>query len=84
MKLSDIMSQMGLSSYAEIGLLLFFLTFVAIAIYVYRTPRKHADECSQIPLRDTPVHPRDSKSAPPPPPKQPPRDDESAPRTSET
>lgn len=84
MKLSDIMSQMGLSSYAEMGLLLFFLTFLAIAVYVYRTPRKHADEYSQIPLRDTPVHPRRSEEGQPSQGKQPSDSDDSSPRTSET
>lgn len=58
MKLSDIMSQMGLASYAEAGLLIFFLTFIGIAVYVYRTPSAEAAKCSRIPLSDEPVSPR--------------------------
>ena len=34
MKLSDIMSSMQLSSYAEIALLLFFCAFVAVSVSV--------------------------------------------------
>jgi len=36
MKLSDIMSSMQLSSYAEVALLLFFGAFVAVSISVAR------------------------------------------------
>lgn len=54
MRLSDIMSQMGLASYAEVGLILFFITFVAVSIRVWRTSKKAADEYALIPLDDSP------------------------------
>ena len=37
MSLSDIMSAMRLSSYAELALLLFGAAFVSIVVYVFRT-----------------------------------------------
>jgi len=35
MKLSDIMSAAGLTSWAEVGLLVSFITFIAIVAYVF-------------------------------------------------
>lgn len=42
MRLSDIMSAMRLSSYAEIALVLFLSAFAAIALHVFR--KRHAAE----------------------------------------
>ena len=36
MKLSDVMSSAGLTIYAEIGLVIFVVTFVAIVVHVFR------------------------------------------------
>lgn len=55
MRLSDIMSQMGLASYAELGLLLFFFTFIAISIQTWRTSKAEATACAHIPLNDSPT-----------------------------
>lgn len=52
MRLSDIMSQMGLASYAEVGLLLFFLTFVAVGVRLWRTSKDTLREHANIPLND--------------------------------
>lgn len=57
MRLSDIMSQMGLASYAEVGLLLFFFTFLAVGIRVWRTSKETALEYAHIPLDDSPKQP---------------------------
>lgn len=54
MRLSDIMSQMGLASYAEVGLILFFITFLAVSIRVWRTSKETAAEYAHIPLDDSP------------------------------
>jgi hypothetical protein len=54
MRLSDIMSQMGLASYAEVGLILFFLTFVAVAIRLSRTSKETLLQHAHIPLNDPP------------------------------
>lgn len=54
MRLSDIMSQMGLASYAEVGLVIFFLTFLAVGIRVMRTSKETASNYAQIPLEDSP------------------------------
>jgi hypothetical protein len=52
MRLSDIMSQMGLASYAEVGLILFFFTFVAVGVRVWRTSKETTDQHAHIPLED--------------------------------
>lgn len=55
MRLSDIMSQMGLASYAEVGLLLFFGAFIAISIRTLLTSKQSARELAAIPLDDAPT-----------------------------
>jgi hypothetical protein len=40
MKLSDVMSAMNLAAYAEVGLVLFFAAFAAIAVDVMRRGKK--------------------------------------------
>lgn len=54
MRLSDIMSQMGLASYAEVGLVLFLGTFIAISIRTLLTSKQAASELAAIPLDDAP------------------------------
>ncbi len=54
MRLSDIMSQMGLASYAEVGLILFFLVFVAVGIRLWRTSHETLIQQAHIPLNDPP------------------------------
>jgi cbb3-type cytochrome oxidase subunit 3 len=51
MKLSDIMSAAGLASYAEIGLILFTVAFVAVTIRVLWFDRKEElESIARIPL----------------------------------
>ncbi len=57
MRLSDIMSNMGLASYAEAGLALFFLTFLAVGIRVWKTSKETAIQYAHIPLDDSPKKP---------------------------
>jgi cbb3-type cytochrome oxidase subunit 3 len=55
MRLSDIMSALRLSTYAEVALVLFILAFVAITVHVFR--RKNAAEwelARHLPLEDAP------------------------------
>ncbi len=53
MKLSDIMSHAGLAIYAEWALVLFMLTFIAIAIWTFRPASKARFESdAQMPLDD--------------------------------
>ena len=53
MRLSDVMSNMNLTSFAEIGLVLFFLVFVGIVIYTFlKRNRKKYEEASMLPLED--------------------------------
>lgn len=67
MKLSDIMSNAGLSVYAEIALIIFLAVFVAIVFRVFAPSRKHEwERASQLPLDDAPRAP----SAPHTPPRQ--------------
>lgn len=58
MKLSDVMSAANLAIYAEVGLLIFFLVFVAVAVRVLMRRPSAYDEVSRIPLSDEPVVPR--------------------------
>jgi hypothetical protein len=51
MKLSDIMSAAGLSIYAEVALMLFLGVFLAVALDVFRSSRRH-DEVRLLPLED--------------------------------
>lgn len=57
MKLSDIMGHAGLSGYAEIALVLFFVAFLAVIVRTFRmSDRAELDHVSRLPLEeDTPV-----------------------------
>ena len=50
MSLSDIMSAAGLGSWAELALIVSFLTFVAIVVWVFRRRRSSWDHLRQLPL----------------------------------
>jgi hypothetical protein len=49
MKLSDVMSAMNLAAYAEVGLVLFFAAFAAIAVDVFRRGKK-LEALAKLPL----------------------------------
>jgi cbb3-type cytochrome oxidase subunit 3 len=51
MKLGDVMSAMGLATYAEVALLIFLLVFVAVAIDVLR-PGRRKEALAALPLAD--------------------------------
>ena len=54
MRLTDIMSSAGLSSYAEVALILFFVAFVGIAIATFLPSRKREmDRAARLPLEDS-------------------------------
>jgi len=52
MRLTDIMSSIGLASYAEVGLVIFLIVFVAVTIRVLWMKRSVSDEIAQLPLDD--------------------------------
>ena len=58
MKLSDVMSAAGFVSWAEIGLVVSFLTFAAIVAYVfiYRSKASYED-ARHLPLDENEKHP---------------------------
>jgi cbb3-type cytochrome oxidase subunit 3 len=64
MSLTEIMSNAGLSRYAEIALLLFFFAFIVIVWRIFRPSRKKwLEQQSRLPLDDDkptnpPSHPR--------------------------
>jgi cbb3-type cytochrome oxidase subunit 3 len=60
MRLSEIMSNAGLAFYAEVGLVIFFVVFVAVAFRVLSPARKAGyDAAARMPLDDEhPVTPR--------------------------
>jgi cbb3-type cytochrome oxidase subunit 3 len=61
MKLSDVMSAMGLAGYAEIALLVFFAIFLGVVVHVYRREgRLQYERARFMPLEDeVPLDPRD-------------------------
>lgn len=58
MKLADIMSAAGLHGWAEIGLVISFVAFLAIVVYVFSRRRTHWEHERQLPLDDAPEPPR--------------------------
>lgn len=57
MRLSDIMSHAGLAAYAEVGLVLFLIAFIAIVIRLFRSSnRAGMEHARRLPLErdDTP------------------------------
>jgi len=53
MSLTDIMSAAGLTTYAELGLILCFITFTAIVLWVFAVRTKPSYEHQrQLPLED--------------------------------
>ncbi|HEX9564868.1 MAG TPA: cbb3-type cytochrome c oxidase subunit 3 [Gemmatimonadaceae bacterium] len=64
MSLTEIMSNAGLSGYAEIALLLFFFAFVLIVWRVFRPSRKQElERHKDLPLdHDGPSTPRERRS----------------------
>jgi len=55
--LSDIMSGAGLAAYAEVGLILFLVSFVAISIWVFsRRNNGEWELARRLPLADEPTH----------------------------
>ena len=52
MKLSDVMSAMQLSSYAQVGLVLFLVAFCLIAVDVARRNRRELEHAQNLPLED--------------------------------
>ena len=53
MKLSDVMGAADLVSFAEIGLVISFLTFAAIVVYVFIVRSKASyEEARKLPLDD--------------------------------
>jgi hypothetical protein len=55
MKLSDVMSAMQLTSYAEVALVLFMAAFAAIAIHVFRAGSAEGwEKARHLPLEPEP------------------------------
>ncbi len=55
MKLSDIMANAGLSAYAELALIIFFLAFLGIVTYLFAPWRRRDerfDAAARMPLDD--------------------------------
>jgi len=59
MRLTDIMSNAGLSGYAEVALILFFAAFIAVAVATFLPSRKpEMDRAARLPLDDSPTSSR--------------------------
>ncbi len=50
--LRDVMQSSGLSAFAEVGLLIFLVTFVVVAVRVVSRQRGHYDAVARLPLQD--------------------------------
>jgi cbb3-type cytochrome oxidase subunit 3 len=64
-KLSDVMSAMGLAGYAEVALVIFFVAFLAVVAHVLHR-RNHAtfERARHLPLdADPPLDPDDNAEA---------------------
>ena len=62
MRLSDIMGHAGLSTYAEVALVIFLIAFLLITLSVFAPSRKREfDEASRMPLDD--VHPQSPRQS---------------------
>lgn len=58
MRLTDVMSHLGLSIYPMVALPLFLFVFVGVLVQVFARPRKaEMDRCSRLPLEDPSVKP---------------------------
>jgi cbb3-type cytochrome oxidase subunit 3 len=65
MSLTEIMSNAGLSRYAEVALLLFFCAFVIIVWRIFRPgQRKWLEQQARLPLDDDPAVPPRSPRPP--------------------
>lgn len=65
MSLSDLMSNAGLSRYAEVALILFLVAFVGIAWWVFRpSARLRWQAAARLPLDDTPPPSSSASGAP--------------------
>jgi len=65
MKLSDVMGAAGLSVYAEVALVLFFLAFAVVVFQVASRARaRDWEEASRLPLSDSEVRSESPASAP--------------------
>ena len=59
MSLTEIMSNAGLSRYAEPALLLFFFAFILIVVRLFRPSKRAAlEQQAKLPLQDDPHSPR--------------------------
>ena len=58
--LRDAIANSGWAITAIIALILFFVSFVAVVIYVMTRPKKEMDRQSQIPIDEGVVEPRDA------------------------
>lgn len=56
MSLSDIMGAAGLSSWAEVGLIVSLVTFTAIVAWVFLRKKSSWEHMRQLPLEDDTVH----------------------------
>ena len=61
MRLSDIMSAAGLSSWAEIGLVISFLTFTGVALWVLLRRSASWDRARYLPLDDDAPEPGETR-----------------------
>ncbi len=54
MRLTDIMSHAGLSGYAEVALILFFLAFVGVLVVTFLpSRRREMDRAARLPFEDS-------------------------------
>ena len=57
MRLTDIVSSIGLTSFAEVGLIIFLIVYVAVTIRALWMKRSETDEIARLPLDDDEMDP---------------------------
>ncbi|MEZ6243281.1 MAG: hypothetical protein R3B57_09580 [Phycisphaerales bacterium] len=53
MRLSDLMSSMGLDAYATVSLVIFLVVFASVVVRVLMMSRRDARDAAQLPLDDS-------------------------------
>jgi len=62
--LRDVMQSSGLAAFAEVGLLIFLVTFVVVVLRVVSQRRGHYDTVARLPLHDESIEPPSSTRPP--------------------
>ena len=52
--LQEVVSESGLAGFAQVALVLFFISFVAVIVGACLSPRRQIDQAARLPLEEAP------------------------------